>query len=126
MTGLFRPIIINLSTSKEERFVGMLGEVEAGNIVLPLKGAWLDSFRAEPKAFPSGKHDDQVERFSQFVIFQLQNWKWAMPERTPEGRLIRPVRQRKRPWGRSASQANCCRSSTSGTPSSSSSAASWG
>lgn len=77
MTGPFRPIIINLSTSKEERFVGTLGEVEAGNIVLPLKGAWLNSFRAELKAFPSGKLDDQVDRFSQFVM--------GLPERSSSG-----------------------------------------
>lgn len=59
--------------SKEERFVGTLGEVEAGNILLPLQAPWLDNFRAELKTFPNGKHDDQVDSFSQFVIFQLQN-----------------------------------------------------
>jgi len=85
-------------SSKEERFVGTLGEVEAGNILLPLQAPWLDAFRAELKAFPNGRHDDQVDSFSQFVMFQLQNWRWTLAERTPEGRLIRPIRQQKRPW----------------------------
>jgi len=35
-------------------------------------------FRAELKAFPHGKHDDQVDRFSQFVKYQLANWSWLL------------------------------------------------
>jgi len=78
--------------------VGTLGEVEAGNIVPPVQAPWLDAFRAELKAFSNGRHDDQVDSFSQAIHFQRDNWRWTIAERRPDGRLVRPVRERKRPW----------------------------
>lgn len=98
VSGPFRPIMISPWSSKEERFVGTYGEVEAGNILLPVAAPWLDEFRAELKAFPYGKYDDQVDSFSQAVHFQRDNWQWSMTERGPDGRPLRPVRHRKRPW----------------------------
>ena len=85
-------------SSKEDRFVGTLGEVEAGNILLPAEAPWLDAFRAELKAFPNGRHDDQVDSFSQAVRFQINGWRWALTERASDGRAVRLVRDRKRPW----------------------------
>ena len=66
-SGPFGPMMIPPWSSKEERFVGTLGEVEVGNILLPVAAPWLDAFRAELKAFPNGRHDDQVDSFSQAV-----------------------------------------------------------
>ncbi|MEO6114164.1 MAG: phage terminase large subunit [Sphingomicrobium sp.] len=97
-SGPFRPLMTKPWNSKEERFVGTLGEVEAGNILLPTDAPWLDAFRAELKAFPNGAYNDQVDSFSQAVLFQINNWRWAMTERQPDGRAVRLVRDRKRPW----------------------------
>lgn len=84
--------------SKEERFNGCLGEVEAGHFLLPSKAPWLGAFKHELRAFPYGKHDDQADSLSQFVNFQLHGWKWILEERNAEGRLRAPVRLRRRPW----------------------------
>lgn len=97
-TGPFRPVMVPPVASKEERFNGCLGEVEAGHILLPAGAPWLDSFRNELKAFPSARHDDQVDSFSQFVIYQLKNWRWLLTEHGPDRRPIRPIRLHKRPW----------------------------
>ena len=96
--GPFTPAMWSVTENKEDRFVGTLGEVEAGNLLLPAHAPWLDAFRSELKAFPSGRHDDQVDSFSQFVQFQLQNWKWALTEYDATGRPMRVVRQSRRSW----------------------------
>jgi len=89
---------IRPSASKEERFSACLGEVEAGYFLLPTEAAWLDEFRSELRAFPNGKHDDQVDSFSQFVKYQMANWKFLLAEYTSDGRVKRPIRHDKRPW----------------------------
>jgi predicted phage terminase large subunit-like protein len=93
-----RPIMIRPATSKEERFTGCLGEVEAGQIVLPNDTPWIEAFRSEIRAFPYGRHDDQVDSFSQFVNYQISNWRYILTDHTPEGRPIRRVRLDRRPW----------------------------
>lgn len=92
------PVMIRPDASKEERFTGCLGEVEAGNVLLPVAAPWLDDFRAEMKAFPAGRHDDQVDSFSQFVSWQLRHWRWILTDRGPDRRLTRSFRGRTRPW----------------------------
>lgn len=42
---------------------------QAGRVVLPRTAPWLGEFEAELRAFPNGKHDDQVDSVSQFL-----NW----------------------------------------------------
>ena len=93
-----RPIMIRPATSKEERFTGCLGEVEAGLILLPNDTLWIEAFRSEIRAFPYGRRDDQVDSFSQFVNYQLGQWRYILTEHTPEGRSIRPIRLNRRPW----------------------------
>jgi predicted phage terminase large subunit-like protein len=97
-TGEQRLIMIPPVSSKEERFNGCLAEVEAGHFLLPSAAPWLDDFRRELQAFPDGKYDDQADSFSQFVLFQLPNWRWLLEQRNEKGRLRRPVRLKKRPW----------------------------
>lgn len=97
-TGEQRLIMVSPVSSKEERFNGCLAEVEAGHFLLPSAAPWLDDFRRELQAFPDGKYDDQADSFSQFVLFQLRNWRWLLEERNDKGRLRRPVRLKKRPW----------------------------
>lgn len=83
---------------KEERFNGCLAEVEAGQFLLPAEAPWLEAFKSELKAFPQGKHDDQVDSFSQFVRWQLVQWRYLLQERNEKGRVKRRVRCRHRPW----------------------------
>lgn len=97
-TGKPWPIMIKPVTSKEERFNGCLGEVEAGNFVLPSKAPWLGDFKSELRAFPHGKYDDQVDSFSQFVKFQLANWSWILTEFEADGRAREIVHLDERPW----------------------------
>lgn len=96
-TRELQPIMIKPRQSKEERFVGCLAEVEAGNFILPADAPWLAPFRSELKAFPNGRHDDQVDSFSQFVCFQQRQWRSIMTERTASGRPVRTIRG-PRPW----------------------------
>lgn len=94
----FRPILWRVRDDKEGRFIGTLAEVEAGNILLPVEAPWLDAFRSEMKAFPQGKHDDQVDSFSQFMQFQMRNWRWTVTQHDRTGRPDRIVRTSVRPW----------------------------
>jgi predicted phage terminase large subunit-like protein len=96
--GSFRPLLCKAIDSKEERFVGTLGEVEAGHILMPRDSPWLAVFRSEMKAFPNGRYDDQVDSFSQFIPYQMKNWKWTMAKLDKSGRPERISRMLKRPW----------------------------
>lgn len=96
--GRVLPVMIRPDLSKEERFVGCLGEVEAGHILLPAEATWLAAFCNEIRAFPHGRHDDQVDSFSQFVNYQLKHWKWILTEYDTNGRARELVRRRERPW----------------------------
>jgi predicted phage terminase large subunit-like protein len=96
--GQFRPVMWPVTDSKEERFVGTLGEVEAGNILLPEEAPWLETFRSELRAFPNGRHDDQVDSMSQFIHWQLKNWGFALGDIDSRGRPVRPLRMSRRPY----------------------------
>lgn len=97
-TKSIRLLMVKPVASKEERFNGCLGEVEAGHFLLPSEAPWLQAFKHELRAFPEGKYDDQVDSFSQFVQFQMRNWKWLLEERNEKGRLKDRVRLKQRPW----------------------------
>lgn len=94
----WRPIMYTPAACKEERFNGCLGEVEGGYFLLPVAAPWLDAFKAELKAFPHGRHDDQVDAFSQFVNYQRAAWLWVATEFTADGRAKNVGRWRTRPW----------------------------
>lgn len=93
-----RPIMLTPVQAKEERFNGCLGEVEAGHLMLPAEAPWRDAFCAELKAFPHGKHDDQVDSFSQFVNYQKRKWAWIIREYSEDGRPREAIIAAKRPW----------------------------
>ena len=93
-----QPVMIRPAVSKEERFTGCLAEVEAGHFLLPRDTLWIDAFRSEIRAFPYGRHDDQVDSFSQFVNYQIGHWRYILTEHAPDGRSIRPIRIDRRPW----------------------------
>jgi predicted phage terminase large subunit-like protein len=56
---------------------------EAGRVTLPADAAWLTEYRRELLAFPGGRHDDQVDSTSQFLI-------WA-EEKRPAVAAVMPV-----------------------------------
>ncbi|WP_100867421.1 hypothetical protein [Novosphingobium kunmingense] len=97
-TAGFNPIMVQPVACKEERFNACLGEVEAGHLDLPREAPLFDAFRGKLRAFPHGKHDDQVDSFSQFVIRQLKNWLWILTETTRDGRVRGIVRLDKLRW----------------------------
>jgi predicted phage terminase large subunit-like protein len=67
MTGIIarRP-----TTDKKTRMNGETAKLQAGSLILPKSAPWLDEFLEEYRAFPGGKHDDQMDALSQFL-----NWR---------------------------------------------------
>lgn len=64
------PIIaIQPKGDKVQRLLRVLGQFEAGKIVLPRGAHWLADYERELLAFPESKHDDRVDATSQFL-----NW----------------------------------------------------
>jgi predicted phage terminase large subunit-like protein len=96
--GQILPLLWRVDADKETRLIGCLGEIEAGHFLLPAEAPWVEAFRSELRAFPSGRHDDQVDSMTQFIKYQLANWKWVLTSYGPDGRARQLVRLRKRPW----------------------------
>jgi predicted phage terminase large subunit-like protein len=70
--GMTRPIGIKPDGSKIDRMAAQSAKIEAGLVHLPHSAPWLAEFLTELLAFPSGRHDDQVDSVSQFLRW-LQN-----------------------------------------------------
>lgn len=96
--GHFRPMLCKVAIDKVSRFTGCFGEIEAGNVLLPTSAPWLDELRRELRAFPMGKHDDQVDSLSQFINHQKKHWAWVITHYDETGRPSRPVHYDRRPW----------------------------
>lgn len=62
-------IEVNPEGGKEARAAAAQPALEAGQCFLPEGEEWLEEWVGECAAFPKGKHDDQVDSFSQFVIY---------------------------------------------------------
>ena len=60
-----RAIGIDPKGDKIMRMNNQTGRIEAGSVLLPRRAFWLEEFRRELCAFPGGRHDDQVDAFSQ-------------------------------------------------------------
>jgi Terminase RNaseH-like domain len=78
------PIAQKPNGSKADRVVAQSAKIEAGHVHLPREADWLDSFLLELLAFPYGKHDDQVDSVSQFLMWAalrefVNNQPFAMP-----------------------------------------------
>ena len=52
---------------KVVRFQAGTPTIEAGQVHLPLRAPWLDTFKREVLSFPASKNDDQVDAFSQLL-----------------------------------------------------------
>lgn len=65
--GVPRPISRNPESDKFTRAAGVSSMVEAGQLYLPDEAHWLANFKKELLAFPSSRHDDQVDALSQLL-----------------------------------------------------------
>ena len=59
---------------KVMRMHACCGILEAGYVYLPERAEWLSAYLNEIKAFPHGRHDDQVDASSQAIHWANQNY----------------------------------------------------
>ncbi|WP_206021027.1 phage terminase large subunit [Antarcticimicrobium luteum] len=81
---------------KEIRFSAACAPVEEGKVVLPVEASWLPAFKRELQSFPRGRHDDQVDSFSQFLNWSKGNGFWRTLPRDHPLKLERRERSRSR------------------------------
>jgi len=82
---------------KAERLLAQTGQIEEGRVWLPASLEGLDTFLSELRAFPNGRHDDQVDSMTQILEWSFANWRTLLEERSPSGRLIKSVRGKRPP-----------------------------
>lgn len=68
-TGDLRALTLRPEHDKEARLLAQAARFEAGQVHLPNDAPWLGPYIDELLAFPSGRHDDQVDATSQAL-----NW----------------------------------------------------
>jgi len=83
--GVPNPIGRNPELDKYSRAAGVSSIAEAGQLFLPAAAPWLEEFTRELLAFPSTRHDDQVDALSQLLAWARQR---CLKERPP---IIGPV-----------------------------------
>ena len=62
-------IAVQPQGDKTVRAASVAACIEGGRVWLPERAAWLGAFETEVLAFPHGRHDDQVDAMSQFLIW---------------------------------------------------------
>jgi predicted phage terminase large subunit-like protein len=72
--GVPRPIPRMPEADKVTRAAGISSIVEAGQLFLPAETHWLAEFQKELLAFPSSRHDDQVDALSQLLDWTRRKW----------------------------------------------------
>ena len=73
-------IAIKPTHSKEFRVNEILVFIEAGHLWIAREQSWTEPLVDELLAFPSCKHDDQVDAISQFVNWYNKNKKYTKSE----------------------------------------------
>lgn len=74
-----RPLARRPEGDKISRMSGASQRIEAGDLILPRNAPWLGEFERELLAFPSGRHDDQVDALAQLVIYENRRPRVSMP-----------------------------------------------
>ncbi|WP_267389245.1 phage terminase large subunit [Sphingomonas sp. GC_Shp_3] len=74
--GVPQPIARKPEADKKTRLAGVSAMIEGGQLLLPTEASWLAEFKQELLAFPSGRHDDQVDALSQLLIWAGQRQRW--------------------------------------------------
>lgn len=72
--GMPAPIGIVPKGDKQDRLAAQSAKIEAGQVLLPGEAPWLADFLTEILAFPSSRHDDQVDSLSQFLYWASDPW----------------------------------------------------
>ena len=72
--GMMHPIPIKPQGSKIDRMATQAAKIEAGHVYLPKDAPWLAEFLSELLSFPNGRHDDQVDSVSQFLLWLQQSY----------------------------------------------------
>ena len=67
--AMVRPIGIVPKGDKNDRFAAQAARIEEGHVYLPWEAEWRADFLNEILAFPAGRHDDQVDSLSQFLLW---------------------------------------------------------
>jgi predicted phage terminase large subunit-like protein len=80
-TNRRRFVAIPPKDDKEVRFLAACAPVEEGKVLLPRNAPWLAEFRRELQGFPRGRHDDQVDSFSQFLNWSIGTGFWRSLDR---------------------------------------------
>ncbi len=68
-TGSYRTILKRARFDKEARFLAQSARFEAGQVHVPKEAPWLAAWLGELLAFPSARHDDQVDSTSQALDY---------------------------------------------------------
>jgi predicted phage terminase large subunit-like protein len=64
----FHAIPVDPVGDKVMRMNEQLARIEAGAVSIPARASWLDEFLKEILSFPNGRHDDQIDAFSQALM----------------------------------------------------------
>ena len=86
--GNFPVIACRPEADKTTRMATASVLFETGAALLPEKAVWLDDFESELFAFPSGRHDDQVDSTSQTL-------NWFIKRQQQKEEMISPAIQAK-------------------------------
>jgi predicted phage terminase large subunit-like protein len=78
-----RPILRHVQYGKLARLLAQAPKFEAGQVLLPREAPWLGAYLQELLAFPTGKHDDQVDSTSQALHWLSQKIAAGVPRRRP-------------------------------------------
>ena len=71
--GVPRAVRIRPDGDKVTRMARASSRIEAGELLLPKEAPWLADFEREILGFPNGRHDDQVDAFSQLLNWSQRN-----------------------------------------------------
>jgi predicted phage terminase large subunit-like protein len=86
-TADFSVIAVKPEYDKKIRMAIQAGKFENGQVLFPKEAPWLRDLEEELFAFPSGRHDDQVDSISQALSYEspsfwtkesLDNYNYAM------------------------------------------------
>lgn len=80
-------VAVNPTESKTVRVNAIIPQVQSGNVYLPHPedASWVQEFLDECAAFPSGRHDDMVDAFSQGLQFYMYDKSSVDKQEIPEG-----------------------------------------
>jgi predicted phage terminase large subunit-like protein len=103
-TADFSVIAVKPEYDKKIRMGIQAGKFENGQVLFPKEAPWLRDLEEELFAFPSGRHDDQVDSISQALSYQppsswtkesIENYNYAMTRLWKEAMFARLAG---RPW----------------------------